>query len=273
VTAYVDATGSVVAEYAYDAFGNEITQTTNSPTANHFSFRHSTKYWDEETGFYYYGYRYYAPTAARWLTLDPLEEQGGLNLHAFCENDGVNKYDWLGLFPEMPQKNDGRRFWRLLAKRLRVEKGYKYAALMLENSLDHARYRFGESSQLSSAIKRSMEYDLEVKWVVANCPVGKSHVRNERGRLDYNEGDLLSAVNRTLTNPADVYFSGKVCKKRMNGPYHVDLDVKVVSEYGYGDWRYDELTLSEADKVNMQKYRSLVGELSWRAEFDDKRDL
>ena len=38
----------------------------------------------------------YAPNEGRWLSRDPIEEQGGLNLYAFCENDSVNKVDRLG---------------------------------------------------------------------------------------------------------------------------------------------------------------------------------
>ena len=39
---------------------------------------------------------YYSPDAGRWTTRDPLEEKGGVNLHAFCENDPVNSVDPLG---------------------------------------------------------------------------------------------------------------------------------------------------------------------------------
>lgn len=39
---------------------------------------------------------YYSPDVGRWMTRDPLEEKGGLNLHAFCENDPVNSVDPLG---------------------------------------------------------------------------------------------------------------------------------------------------------------------------------
>ncbi len=42
-------------------------------------FRFSTKYQDDETGFLYYGYRYYDPSAGKWNSKDPLEEQGGRN--------------------------------------------------------------------------------------------------------------------------------------------------------------------------------------------------
>lgn len=39
---------------------------------------------------------FYAPTLGRWTTRDPIEEKGGLNLYAFCKNDGINKIDPLG---------------------------------------------------------------------------------------------------------------------------------------------------------------------------------
>ena len=44
----------------------------------------------------YYGYRYYSPQLGRWLTRDPLEEEGGINLYEFCENASTYKYDPLG---------------------------------------------------------------------------------------------------------------------------------------------------------------------------------
>ena len=96
VTEYVDESGSIAAQFAYDAFGNLLT-TENSQLATLLSFRFSTKYLDPETGFYYYGYRYYDPNLGRWLTRDPIEAQGGLNLYGFCGKDAVNRWDKLGL--------------------------------------------------------------------------------------------------------------------------------------------------------------------------------
>ena len=60
-------------------------------------FRFSTKYYDEETGFYYYGYRYYDPETGRWPSRDPIQERGGVNLYGFVGNDGVNYIDYLGM--------------------------------------------------------------------------------------------------------------------------------------------------------------------------------
>ena len=60
-------------------------------------FRFSTKYYDPETGLYYYGFRYYDPVTGRWKSQDPIGEYGGLNLYGFVENDGTNYSDHLGL--------------------------------------------------------------------------------------------------------------------------------------------------------------------------------
>ena len=95
VTKYVDANGGVVASYTYDAFGKLIAK--SGPLADVFRHRFSTKYYDAETGLYYYGYRFYSPYLMRWLNRDPIEENGGLNLYGFCGNNAVNEVDYVGL--------------------------------------------------------------------------------------------------------------------------------------------------------------------------------
>ena len=91
VVAYHDASGAAVAAYVYDAFGRTLSAT--GPLADLFRIRFSTKYQDAETGLYSYGHRFYDSGLGRWITRDPLEEQGGLNLYAFCGNDAVNRFD------------------------------------------------------------------------------------------------------------------------------------------------------------------------------------
>ena len=93
VTGELDCnTGKTLALTSYDAFGNVVTQRgeSNSP------FAFSTKYLDKETGLLYYGYRYYDPVQGRWLSRDPIGENGGKNLYGFVINDGFNSVDYLG---------------------------------------------------------------------------------------------------------------------------------------------------------------------------------
>ena len=79
---------------SYDPFGNLIHPT--SSTAQDFKFRFSSKYCDDETGLYYYGYRFYSPELGRWIGMDPIGEEGGLNVFAFVSNDPIGFFDPLG---------------------------------------------------------------------------------------------------------------------------------------------------------------------------------
>ena len=94
VVQYVNRQGSIVASYAYDAFGNTIQK--SGAKADELKMRFSTKYFDDEAGLYYFDRRFYSPRIARWLTRDPIEEDGGLNLYAYCGNDAVGWIDPYG---------------------------------------------------------------------------------------------------------------------------------------------------------------------------------
>lgn len=95
VTDYVDANGSVVAHREYDPFGNTTVATGSLVHDLHFWF--STKYFDEETGLYYYGNRFFAPFAKRFINFDPAGEDGGVNLYGMCGNDMLDSIDPFGL--------------------------------------------------------------------------------------------------------------------------------------------------------------------------------
>lgn len=86
---------SIVASYEYDPFGKLVKAEGALAETN--PFRFSTKYFDDESKLYYYGYRFYAAELGRWINRDPIQEDGGINLYGFVGNDGVNVVDLLGL--------------------------------------------------------------------------------------------------------------------------------------------------------------------------------
>ena len=88
------ADGSTTAQYEYGPFGELLRVTGLMGKAN--PFRFSTKYQDDESDLLYYGYRYYASGTGRWLSRDPIEEKGGVNLYGFVANYPVNAIDKLG---------------------------------------------------------------------------------------------------------------------------------------------------------------------------------
>ena len=73
VSEYLAANGNIAVHFEYDPFGNTV---VNTDTANQFAYRFSTKPRDTETGFYYYGYRYYDSMTGRWPSRDPIKELG-----------------------------------------------------------------------------------------------------------------------------------------------------------------------------------------------------
>ena len=75
----------------YDDFGRTISR--SGSMADFFRMRFSTKYFESETGLYYYGYRFYSPALMRWLNRDPIEENGGMNLYGFCGNNAMWRFD------------------------------------------------------------------------------------------------------------------------------------------------------------------------------------
>lgn len=44
------------------------------------------------------GFAYYSSEQGRWISRDPIEEQGGENLYAMVQNCPISKTDFLGLF-------------------------------------------------------------------------------------------------------------------------------------------------------------------------------
>jgi RHS repeat-associated protein len=68
------ADGTSAGQCEYGPFGEVIR--ANGPMAKTNPFRFSTKYQDDETDLLYFGYRYYNANTGRWLSRDPLEEQG-----------------------------------------------------------------------------------------------------------------------------------------------------------------------------------------------------
>jgi len=95
VVLYVSETGSIAAQYTYDSYGNIIE--SSGPLADVFSFGFSTQYHDRETGMVGYKRRFYGPVLGRWLNRDPIEEAGGENLYAFCNNNSLFYIDIYGM--------------------------------------------------------------------------------------------------------------------------------------------------------------------------------
>lgn len=87
--------GTVIASYAYDAWGKPVSAAGSIADIN--PLRYRGYYYDTDTGFYYLQSRYYDPVVSRFISADSFASTGqgilGYNMFAYCNNDPVNYSD------------------------------------------------------------------------------------------------------------------------------------------------------------------------------------
>ncbi|AZE48349.1 Putative insecticidal toxin complex [Pseudomonas chlororaphis] len=82
----------ITAEEYYPFGGTACWLARSKVEAGYKTVRYSGKERDE-TGLYYYGYRYYAPWLGRWINPDPAGTVDGLNLYQMVGNNPINYLD------------------------------------------------------------------------------------------------------------------------------------------------------------------------------------
>ena len=99
--AVIDTSAAVVERFGYDAFGPvrfmDAAFATRAASTTGWNFLFHAEFLDADSGLYNYGYRYLHPQLGRWLSRDPIAEEGGLNLYGFVGNAGISRLDMLGL--------------------------------------------------------------------------------------------------------------------------------------------------------------------------------
>ncbi len=111
IVGLLDKTGTWVAKYSYNAWGEPIYITDNkghdisgdrTHVANKNPYRYRGYYYDVETGFYYLKTRYYDPITCRFINQDNLlganKDVYCYNLFAYCSNNPTNLTDPNGTF-------------------------------------------------------------------------------------------------------------------------------------------------------------------------------
>ena len=103
VMAVESATGSSVAQYAYDAWGNIIAMSGTLAELNPLRYRGYV--YDQETGFYYLNSRYYDPAVGRFINPDAAIGQvgniKGNNMFTYALNNPVMYSDITGNWPKL----------------------------------------------------------------------------------------------------------------------------------------------------------------------------
>lgn len=90
----LDANQAVVSSHLYDAHGAALGAPASDPFGYGGQWGYQT---DAATGMQLLTYRYYDPSAGRFLTRDPIKYSGGVNLYAYVLNSPINLTDPSGL--------------------------------------------------------------------------------------------------------------------------------------------------------------------------------
>ncbi len=90
--------GEVSQHIEYVPFGEVFIEERNNTWNTPYFF--NAKEFDEETGMYYYGARYYEPRLSLWVSVDPLAEKYVFwGVYTYCYDSPLNHIDVEGLFP------------------------------------------------------------------------------------------------------------------------------------------------------------------------------
>jgi len=89
-----DSSGVIQAQYNYDPYG-QVTKLQGSQDAD---FQYAGYYLHARSGLNLTLYRAYNSGLGRWISRDPIEEVGGINLYAYVGNNPTNIIDPTGLY-------------------------------------------------------------------------------------------------------------------------------------------------------------------------------
>jgi RHS repeat-associated protein len=97
-----DSSGALEARYDYDPYGNRTR--TGGVASFDADFGFTGHYFHSPSGLDLTLYRAYSASTGRWLSRDPIAEEGGVNLYKYVVNDPLRNVDPIGLLSADAQK-------------------------------------------------------------------------------------------------------------------------------------------------------------------------
>jgi RHS repeat-associated protein len=132
VQVWAAADGSLAAHYEYEPYGRRTVQKGSNLTpmgfTGHFTLQVGANAGEDIV---LAPYRAYDPELGRWISRDPIKEDGGVNLYAYVENNPVNFTDSTGLIIDTSELSGEEQFIFAL-NRLRLMQGSGEAKALFE---------------------------------------------------------------------------------------------------------------------------------------------
>lgn len=187
IIAIVNASGTIVGKYSYDAWGKCTITYQNSrlgvTAAN--PFRYRGYYYDSETGFYYLQSRYYDPSTGRFVNADVVGfakiTQG--NLYSYCNNSPVIYKDELG-FSASAFVTIASALAALGVKAYALTVGmYLYSAIgaRIDNDINIGSKGNPLSGYMEDRLENSRVVNNRIRLIISNCMNYSNHVSMKEG--------------------------------------------------------------------------------------------
>ena len=226
----VDETGTPVATYEYDPYGNIVTTTGTLAEVN--PLRYRGYYYDSESGFYYLQSRYYDPEVGRFLNADAFISTGqgilGNNMFAFCGNNPINMADPSGHI-HVPAENMYDEIYKLINRILDVfRQNYEHNSKIDSNPDTTTKNRI--INDQNGVTGESFKYGKYMASWNACETIAIHNARVLRG-MDSSLSDVMLACQLSLGMIGDGYFG--------TNPYAIG---NVLERYGI---EYTNVNLSD----------------------------
>ena len=249
VVAIYNTNGAKVGGYAYDAYGNcTVTLNTNGIAAIN-PIRYRGYYYDQDTGLYCLGARYYSPVWRRFISpddtayLDP-ENPNGLNLYAYCYNDPVNYVDPSG---HMAMTTFGLgAIIAIVSAAIVIGGGTQIASNALAGQKGSEVWRGVAGSALGSGINA-----LCLCWMPLT------------GGALWAVSALLAAGVQTGVDTIEAYVRGESISL---GQTSIDFGINAATTFA-GNWLGAKLIPTKFSMVQTSKFRECVSKTIWPVHF------
>jgi RHS repeat-associated protein len=248
VSEVLNSSGGIAAHYEYDTFGNAVASSGTYATAN--AYRFSTKPLDSVSELYYYGFRYYNPGTGRWLSRDPIEEWGGVNIYGFVRNNSLNWFDYMGLeikvdyTPPDPTQiapedvPDGGA------------SGTEYFDRVLDIDATNCKLtaKISFKARITVSAKQAKEEGTTIAGIYGH---EQRHVLSRSERVRLNVVDKLKLEKSDYTDPEECKRAARTLKNKYMGIFITYTDNKLSQDHRN---RYDD---NEHTPENRRPYRPL----------------
>ena len=182
--------GEVSQHIEYVPFGEVFIEERNNTWNTPYLF--NAKEFDEETGMYYYGARYYEPKLSLWMSVDPLEEKYyNSSSYAYCNNNPIRFIDPDGRIVIASDENAKRNIINTLS-----DAEAKYVQFDKNGVLNHRLLsKYEGSSDNFSALKTLLESSTNYLFNVSDKDInGKAFFEKGTNR-DYPNNYLYGITN------------------------------------------------------------------------------